>query len=117
MLEPEQIALVLKEAEKDDYHNLFLVAMFTGMRQGELLGLAWEAVDFKTGCITVTGQSWSLDSGVYAQPVCACQPENADAEFKADERLFYQADAGTHGIAESRQLFGYSFWVPFGYFW
>ena len=53
MLEPEQIALVLKEAEKDDYHNLFLVAMFTGMRQGELLGLAWEAVDFKTGCITV----------------------------------------------------------------
>ena len=30
--------------------------MFTGMRQGELLGLAWEAVDFKTGCITVKQQ-------------------------------------------------------------
>ena len=55
-LEPEQIALVLKEAEKDDYHNLFLVAMFTGMRQGELLGLSWEAIDFKTGTITVKQQ-------------------------------------------------------------
>lgn len=55
-LEPEQIALVLKEAEKDDYHNLFLVAMFTGMRQGELLGLSWDAVDFKAGTITVKQQ-------------------------------------------------------------
>ena len=27
---------VLQEAEKDDYCNLFIVAMFTGMRQGEL---------------------------------------------------------------------------------
>jgi integrase len=65
VLEPEQIALVLKEAEKDDYHNLFLVAMFTGMRQGELLGLAWEAVDFKTGCITVKQQLQRKDGEYY----------------------------------------------------
>ncbi len=31
--EPEKIARFLKEAEKDDYCNLFTVAMFTDMRQ------------------------------------------------------------------------------------
>lgn len=36
-LEPEEIARMLKEAKKDAYDNLFIVAMFTGMRQGELL--------------------------------------------------------------------------------
>ncbi len=35
-LEPEEIARMLKEAKKDAYDNLFIVAMFTGMRQGEL---------------------------------------------------------------------------------
>ena len=39
-LEPDEIAQLLKEAQKDDYCNLFIVAMFTGMRQGELLGLS-----------------------------------------------------------------------------
>lgn len=43
-LEPEEIAQMLKEAKKDAYDNLFIVAMFTGMRQGELLGLSWDNV-------------------------------------------------------------------------
>ena len=43
-LEPEEIARMLKEAKKDAYDNLFIVAMFTGMRQGELLGLSWDNV-------------------------------------------------------------------------
>ena len=55
-LEPAEIARLLKEAEQDDYCNLFIVAMFTGMRQGELLGLAWECVDFNSGIITVKQQ-------------------------------------------------------------
>lgn len=43
-LEPEEIARMLKEAKKDAYDNLFIVAMFAGMRQGELLGLSWDNV-------------------------------------------------------------------------
>lgn len=55
-LEPDEIAVFLKEANKDSYSNLFTVAIFTGMRQGELLGLSWENVDFKNGVIYVKQQ-------------------------------------------------------------
>ena len=63
-LEPQEIAVLLQEASTDDYANLFTVAMFTGMRQGELLGLTWENVDFDNGTITVKQQLQCKD-GVY----------------------------------------------------
>ncbi len=44
--------------------NLFITAMFTGMRQGELLGLAWECVNFESGIITVKQQLQCKD-GTY----------------------------------------------------
>ena len=66
-LEPVEIARLLKEAEKDDYCNLFVVAMFTGMRQGELLGLSWESVDFKTGIITVKQQLQCKDENYFLE--------------------------------------------------
>ena len=63
-LEPQQIAVLLEEASADDYANLFTVAIFTGMRQGELLGLTWENVNFDSGTITVKQQLQCKD-GVY----------------------------------------------------
>ena len=49
---------------RDLYDNLFIVAMFTGMRQGELLGLSWDNVNFKAGQITIKQQLQCKD-GVY----------------------------------------------------
>lgn len=63
-LEPVEISNLLQEAEKDEYQNLFIVAMFTGMRQRELLGLAWDNVDFKKGIITIKQQLQCKD-GTY----------------------------------------------------
>ena len=40
----------------DRYENLFVVDLFTGLRFGEILGLKWENIDFRTGIITVTQQ-------------------------------------------------------------
>lgn len=40
----------------DEFERLFLVALYTGMRQGELLGLPWDAVDFKAHTIRVYQQ-------------------------------------------------------------
>ena len=66
-LEPDEIAQMLKEAEKDDYCNLFVMAMFTGMRQGELLGLSWENVDFETGIISVKQQLQCKDGNYFLE--------------------------------------------------
>ena len=63
-LEPQEIAILLQEASVDNYANLFTVAIFTGMRQGELLGLTWDNVDFENGTITVKQQLQCKD-GVY----------------------------------------------------
>lgn len=64
-LEPSQTARMLEEAEKDDYCNLLIVALFTGMRQGELLGLSWDCVDFTTGTITVKQQLQCKDGNYF----------------------------------------------------
>jgi len=55
-----QIADFLKAVKGHKYENMFLVALFTGMRQGEVCGLQWECVDFDNGTILVDKQLQSL---------------------------------------------------------
>ncbi len=40
----------------EEYEALIVVALFTGMRSGELLGLTWDCIDFDRGTIHVTKQ-------------------------------------------------------------
>jgi integrase len=50
----EQVRLLLGEAKRSScYYALYLTAMLTGMRQGELLGLRWQDVDFAMKTATV----------------------------------------------------------------
>ena len=66
-LEPQQISAFLHEASADSYANLFTVAIFTGMRQGELLGLSWDNVDLETGIITIKQQLQCKDGEYFLQ--------------------------------------------------
>ena len=59
-----QIADFLKAIKGHKYENMFLVALFTGMRQGEVCGLQWECVDFDNGTILIDKQLQSLRSKV-----------------------------------------------------
>lgn len=46
---------LLDAARDDRLEALYLLAVTTGMRQGELLGLSWEAVDLEAGSLRVRG--------------------------------------------------------------
>ena len=46
----------LAEIKNDPFGDLFFVDVFTGMRQGEILGLCWDCVDFVDGTITIKRQ-------------------------------------------------------------
>ncbi len=55
-LEDAQISAFLKAIEGHRHELLYKVALFTGMREGEILGLGWDSVDFKSGTITIKQQ-------------------------------------------------------------
>jgi len=52
-LSPEEARRFLEAAREYDYYPLFVLALATAMRLGELLGLRWEDVDFGAGVVYV----------------------------------------------------------------
>ena len=57
-MEPTRAAAILEAVKGHRLEALIVLAMFSGMRQGELLGLPWKAVDLTAGRLTV-GQALS----------------------------------------------------------
>lgn len=55
-LETDDIRLYLQEIKGHRYENLFFVALFSGTRQGEILGLSWDCVNFETNSILINKQ-------------------------------------------------------------
>nr|WP_302650607.1 site-specific integrase [uncultured Agathobaculum sp.] len=55
-LEDYQIAAFMKAVHGHPLEAVYIVDLFTGMRQGEILGLAWDCIDFDKGIITIYRQ-------------------------------------------------------------
>lgn len=51
----EEIAL-LERFQEDDFNLLFMFAFHSGMRQGEVLGLLWDDINFDIGSISIRRQ-------------------------------------------------------------
>jgi integrase len=49
----EQVAALLEAARRDRLRALYVLAIHTALRQGELLGLKWEDVDLEAGTLQV----------------------------------------------------------------
>lgn len=60
-LSPEQVRTLLLATKDDRLGPLYHVAIATGLRQGELLGLQWEDVDLESGTLTVRRALQVLD--------------------------------------------------------
>ena len=52
-LSEEQVKRLLQAAQGDKLEALYVLAVHTGMRSGELLGLKWEDVDLEGGTVQV----------------------------------------------------------------
>lgn len=55
-LDEVQISTFLKAIHGHRFEYVFVVTLFTGMREGEALGLTWDCVDFENGTILVNKQ-------------------------------------------------------------
>lgn len=55
-LDSEEISRFLSVCKGHRYEFLYLVTLFTGLREGEALGLTWDCIDFADGTITVNKQ-------------------------------------------------------------
>lgn len=55
-LQDNDISVFLSAIKGHKLETLFMIDLFTGMRQGEILGLKWACVDFKAGTILIDKQ-------------------------------------------------------------
>lgn len=60
-LTPQQARVFLEHVRGHAWEALFVVALATGLRQGELLGLTWQDVDLDAGHLTVRNALQRLD--------------------------------------------------------
>lgn len=56
-LDEAQMSAFLRVIQGTRFEALLTVALFTGMREGEVLGLTWDCVDFNAGTITICKQA------------------------------------------------------------
>ncbi len=61
VLTPDEIQRFLIQAKHDDYFEIPLVALTTGMRRGEILGLQWDDINFATGELHIQRQAQCVD--------------------------------------------------------
>jgi integrase len=71
-LEDQQVAALLRAVKGGRLELLVSIALFTGLRQSELLGLTWDCVDFQKGTLLVNKQLSRIlhreESGLFLSP-------------------------------------------------
>jgi integrase len=75
ILTPEQIRNFLEAVTDQEYKTLFLTAIMTGARQGELLGLKWSDIDFQKKQISINR---TFNSGRFFTPKTKGSKRNID---------------------------------------
>ena len=55
-LDEGQIAAFLKVIQGHRFEDIFIVTLFTGLQEGEVLGLTWDCVDFESNTLYINKQ-------------------------------------------------------------
>ena len=67
-VDAETIQRILSECGDEEFRRLIYVAIQTGLRAGELLGLRWDDIDWENGQIHVQRARNSFERGGFAEP-------------------------------------------------
>jgi integrase len=67
-LAPEQVRMLFKAAKGDRLEALYVLAVTTGLRQGDLLGLKWDDVDMEAGTLSVRRTLTTAKGGPVLSP-------------------------------------------------
>ncbi|MCC8356615.1 MAG: site-specific integrase [Oscillospiraceae bacterium] len=55
-MDVDAIADFIRAIQGHRFENVYLVSLYTGMREGEVLGLTWDVIDFQAGTIVIKQQ-------------------------------------------------------------
>ena len=61
MLCKEELRRFLLQAKEDGFYEMFMLDLATGMRRGELLGLQWNDLNFRTGELHIQRQVYCVN--------------------------------------------------------
>lgn len=64
VLTHEEMRRFLIQSKQDDFYELALLELATGMRRGEICALKWSDLDFETGALHIQRQAYHVDHGV-----------------------------------------------------
>jgi len=116
ILTPEQADALLKAAEPTGRRSLYLAAMTTGARLGELLGLRWKDVDLENGTTTIvqtlerggTNPRFGPPKSESGRRVITLPPSLVEAlreqwELEQKEREVYGKEFKNYDLAPSRR--------------
>jgi integrase len=79
----DEVKRFLKHSDNESrYHIAFELALASGMRQGEILGLRWQDVDFENNCVRIT-QTLSND-GKEIQPYTKTRAGTRNIDLPAE---------------------------------
>lgn len=100
-LDETQITAFLKAIQGNDFEDIFIVTLFTGLRQGEVLGLTWDCVDFKNGILTINKQmQLHQESGMEAYQLVPTKNSKARTITAAP---FVMAQLKRHKVTQTEQ--------------
>jgi integrase len=103
----EEIRKILEGTKDDRLHAMYVLAITTGMRQGELFGLQWSDIDWKANTITISRQAKDYRGKVELKaPKTAAGIRTISVAAKAIEALSARRVlVETEGNAESPHVF------------
>lgn len=117
-LTAEQVATLLKSAKGERFHALYVLAVTTGMRQSELLGLRWADVDLDSSVVHVQqqlvyvpGEGFSFSEPKTAKgrraialPTVAVEALRQHRKMQIEERLIVGPAWEDHGLVFANEL-------------